>query len=112
MREDRLGEDFGGRVLIFEADNPIAVATFKVGVGGIGRIYAEGVVESVHPGTDGVLDDLEIADHLVLVKRLSFQDELHFPGVAMGELAGIRVLGQHVSVLDIDGFADAIGHSK
>jgi hypothetical protein len=32
--------------------------------------------------------------------------------VAMGELAGIRVLGQHVSVLDIDGFADAIGHSK
>jgi hypothetical protein len=28
----------------------------------------------------------------------------------VGELTFVRVLGQHMAVLDVEGFADAVGH--
>ena len=30
--------------------------------------------------------------------------------ISVGELALVRMLGEHVAVFDLDGFADAVGH--
>ncbi len=112
MLEDGAGEEFGGGVLIFEADDAVAVAGFEVVVGRVGCIHAEGVVEGIEPVADGVFDDFEVADHFVLVEFIGFEDEFDFPGVAVRELAFIGMLGEHVAVFDVDGFADAERHGE
>jgi hypothetical protein len=35
-----------------------------------------------------------------------------FTGVAVRELAFVRMLGEHVPVFDVDGFADSEGHES
>jgi hypothetical protein len=108
--EEGLGEEFGGGVLGREADDAVAVAGFEVVVGWVVGIHAEGMVERVEEVADGFLDDFEVTDHLILVEFVGFEDEFDFTGVAVGELAFVWVLGEHVPVFDVDGFADAEGH--
>ena len=112
MIEDRSGQQLGGRVLLVEADDPLAVARLEIRVSWIGGVHAEGVIKAVEPVADRLFDDLEIANHLVVVEVVGFQHELDLAGVAVGKPALIRVLSQHVAVLDLDGFADAVGHKE
>ena len=110
MIEEGFGHHLSRRVLIFEANDTIAVALFEVSIGWIVRIHAHRVIESLQPSTDRLLDNLEVADHLVFVELGGFEDKLHFPGVPVRKLALVRMLGEHVAVFDVDGFTDSVGH--
>ena len=108
--EKGLGHQFGSRVLIFEADDAVSVSVLELPVGGICSVHTQSMVERVKPHSDSILNDLEVTDHLVFVEVVGLDRELHLPGVSVRELALIRMLREHVAVLDVDGLADAVGH--
>jgi len=108
--EEGFGHHLSRRVLIFEAYDTIAVTLFEVSIGWIIRVHAHRVIESLQPSTDRLLDNLEVADHLVFVELGCFEDKLHLPRMPVRELALVRMLGEHVAVFDVDGFTDSVGH--
>ena len=59
---------------------------------------------------DGMLQGLEITNHVVGVQHVSGQHDFHHAAVAMRKAAFVRMLGQDVSTLDFEGFADAKRH--
>ena len=68
------------------------------------------MVELLQPPAQCRGDDLEIANHFVGVEILSLDDKFDLARVTVGKPAFVRVLGQHVTILDFDGFADSIWH--
>lgn len=56
------------------------------------------------------LHDLEVADHFPIIEIGGFENALDFAGVTMGKATLVRVLAQHVTVLDLEDSANAIGH--
>jgi hypothetical protein len=61
---------------------------------------------------DRELEGLEIADHVVVVETIRADDQIHPAGMPVGESAPPGVLGEHVPVLDFEGFTDAIDHGR
>ena len=112
MIENGFGHEFGGRVLMFESDDPVTVTLLEVRIGRIIRVHAESVIESIKPLTQCRLDDFEIADHLIFIEFRRFQNKLHLTRVPVRELALVGVLGEHVAIFDLDGFANSVGHKK
>ena len=112
MIENSFGHEFGGRVLMFESDDPVTVTLLEVRIGRIIRVHAESVIESIKPLTQCRLDDFEIADHLIVIEFRRFQNKLHLTRVPVRELALVGVLGEHVAIFDLDGFANSVGHKK
>jgi len=110
--EDGLGHQFRGRVLVLEADDPVAIAGLEVCVGRVVGVHAKGMVEAVEPIFQSHLDDFEVANHLVFIEFRRLNHDFHLPGVPVRELALVRMLGKHVAVFDVDGLADAVGHGK
>lgn len=108
--EEGAGEDFGGGIGVLKCDDALSVSGLEGGKHGIGGVQAQRMVELVEPAADGVADELEVADHSVLIKGVRFQDELHPAGMAVGKAAFVRMFRELVSILDFDGFADAEGH--
>lgn len=70
------------------------------------------MIERLKKRPDGILDDFEITDHFIGVEICGFEYEFDAAGVTVRKAAGVRVFGQHVTVLDVDGFADAVGHES
>ena len=102
----------GGGVLFFKSYDALAVKRAQGRKGRVIGVDAEGVIERLKKRPDGILDDFEITDHFIGVEICGFEYEFDAAGVTVRKAAGVRVFGQHVTVLDVDGFADAVGHES
>lgn len=110
MVEKGLGHKLGSGILVLKPNDAVSVKRLEGLVCPVGGVHAQGVVEGVEPLADGLFHDLEVANHLVFVEVVGLDNELHLAGVTVRELALVWVLREHVSVLDVKGLADSIGH--
>ena len=105
------GHDLSSGILVGERQYAVAVDApegLEVRVLGV---HGHGVVPRVEEILDDQLHDFEVADHVVVIEGIGRQDDLDATRMAMRIFAVLRVLGEHVTVLDFEGFADSIGHS-
>jgi hypothetical protein len=70
------------------------------------------MVVAIEERAHDLIDDLEIALHLVRVERVCLERELHLPRVPMWKAALVRVLRKHMAILDLERFANAIRHES
>ncbi len=110
--ENSFCHDFGSWVESFETDDALAVGFLEEIELWVLGVHAEGVVVGLEEVVDHLFDEFEIKDHFVIVERVGFENEFDFTRVTVWEAALVWVLGKKVAVLDLDHFANSVGHRK
>lgn len=99
---DAMRHDFCRGVLVFETDDPVPICLFPSVVVRVPGVDAEGVIPSLQEIVHCLLERFEVGNHFILIEVVSFQHKLDLAAVAVGEFADVRMLGQHVPVLDFE----------
>ena len=102
-----MSHGFACGVLLLKGNDTVAVNAAEVLVMLILRVHAEGMIKLLQEVAHHLFDCLEIQHHIVFVKRFCYEDELYTAGVPMRELAAAGVLGEQVTALQFNCFANA-----
>lgn len=105
-----LRHHLGSGILLFETDDAVAERVFQIAMELVLRVDAEGMVPRPEELAHGFLERLEVADHFVSIELVGLQNEFHLAAMTVREFAEVRMLGQHVTAFDLEGFTDTIRH--
>lgn len=105
-------QNFSGGILGREPNYPISISILETGVFWIVRIHAHRMVVPLQKFSHERLHNLEVADHFVLIQRLCRKHTLDLAGMSVWKTAFIRVLGQHVAILNFKRFTNSKRHVR
>jgi hypothetical protein len=83
----------------------------RIGLSGIFCVHAHRVIQPIEENRYQLLNDLEVANHLVFIELIGFKYELNSSRMAMRKGALIRVLAEHVTALDLEGLTNSKWHA-